>query len=124
MRRVRLSASCVDMLPSIARNDPAFMDQNYWRGRVWAPLNFLTYLALTRTGLSDVRHDLAEKSKTLFMKEWTEHRHVHENYSAITGEGCDSGNSDKFYHWGALLCVIAMADAGYMPGFGLPLDEK
>lgn len=112
------------MLPSIARNDPAFMDQNYWRGRVWAPLNFLTYLALARTGLSDVRHDLAEKSKTLFMKEWTEHRHVHENYSAITGEGCDSGNSDKFYHWGALLCVIAMADAGYMPGFGLPLDEK
>ena len=112
------------MMPSIARNDPAFMDQNYWRGRVWAPLNFLVYLALIRTSLSDVRHDLAEKSRTLFMKEWTEHRHVHENYSAISGEGCDSGNSDKFYHWGALLCVIAMADGGHIPGLGLPLDEK
>ena len=96
------------MLPSIARNDPAFPDQEYWRGRAWAPLNFLTYLALCETELSDVRRDLAEKSKKLFMKEWTQHRHVHENYSAITGEGCDSGNSDKFYHWGALLCVIAM----------------
>ena len=109
------------MLPSIARNDPAYPDQNYWRGRVWAPLNFLVYLALARTELADVRHDLAQKSAALFMKEWTEHRHVHENYSSITGEGCDSGNSDKFYHWGALLCVVALADAGYMEGFGQPL---
>ena len=110
------------MLPSIARNDPAFPDQNYWRGRIWAPLNFLTYLALTRTELSDVRRDLAEKSARLFMKEWTEHRHVHENYCANTGEGCNSGNSDKFYHWGALLCVIAMAESGYIEGFGQPLE--
>ena len=111
------------MLPSIARNDPAYFDQNYWRGRVWAPLNFLVYLALIPTGLADVRRDLAEKSSALFLKEWSEHRHVHENYSSISGEGCDSGNSDKFYHWGALLCVVAMADAGWIPGLGLPLDE-
>ena len=110
------------MLPSIARNDPAFPDQDYWRGRIWAPLNFLTYLALTRTELADVRRDLAEKSAKLFLKEWTEHRHVHENYSADTGEGCDSANSDKFYHWGALLCVIAMAEAGYIKDLGMPLD--
>ena len=109
------------MLPAIARNDSAFYEQDYWRGRVWAPLNFLVYLALTGTKLEDVRHDLAEKSATLFMKEWKEHRHVHENYSAITGEGCDSGNSDKFYHWGALLCVIAMIDAGLVEDFGEPL---
>lgn len=111
------------MLPSIARNDAAYFDQEYWRGRVWAPLNFLVYLALTRTELEEVRHDLAQKSAKLFLKEWTEHRHVHENYSAITGEGCDSGNSDKFYHWGALLCVIAMADAGYIENFGMQLEE-
>lgn len=111
------------MLPSIARNDPAYPEQNYWRGRVWAPLNFLVYLALVRTELADVRRDLADKSARLFLKEWREHRHVHENYSAITGEGCDSGNSDKFYHWGALLCMIALAEAGYVPGFGQPLGE-
>ncbi len=110
------------MLPSIARNDPAYPDQNYWRGRIWAPLNFLVYLALVRTELSELRRDLSEKSARLFMKEWTEHRHVHENYCANTGEGCNSGNSDKFYHWGALLCVIAMAEAGYIDGLGLPLD--
>ena len=112
------------MLPSIARNDPAYPDQNYWRGRVWAPLNFLVYLALARTGLADVRKDLAQKSAALFLKEWQEHRHVHENYNADTGEGCDSGNSDKFYHWGALLCVIALAEAGHIPGLGQPLQEE
>lgn len=110
------------MLPSIAHNDAAYLDQEYWRGRVWAPLNFLVYLALTQTELEDVRHDLAQKSASLFLKEWTEHRHIHENYNAVTGEGCDSGNSDKFYHWGALLCVIAMADAGYIEDMGKPLE--
>jgi putative isomerase len=90
---------------------------------VWAPLNFLVYLALARTELEDVRRDLAEKSAVLFMKEWTEHRHVHENYNSITGEGCDSGNSDKFYHWGALLCAVALADAGYIKNLGKPLEE-
>lgn len=112
------------MLPAIARNDPAYPDQEYWRGRIWAPLNFLTYLALARTTLSDVRSDLAEKSAKLFMKEWTEHRHVHENYCANTGEGCNSGNSDKFYHWGALLCVIAMAEAGCIENLGMPLEKE
>ena len=109
------------MLPSIARSDPAFHDQHYWRGRVWAPLNFLVYLALCGTGLDDVRRDLAEKSKTIFMKEWTEHRHVHENYNSITGEGCDSLSSDKFYHWGALLAVVALAESGYVPELGKKL---
>ena len=41
----------------------------------------------------------------------------------IFATGCDSGNSDKFYHWGALLCAIALADAGYIKDFGLPLEE-
>ena len=109
------------MLPSIARNDPAYKDQDYWRGRVWAPLNFLVYQALCRTSLADVRKDLAEKSKKIFLNEWENHRHVHENYNSITGDGCDVRNSDKFYHWGALLCVVTLAEAGLIPDFGQPL---
>lgn len=111
------------MMPSIARNDSAYPEQDYWRGRAWAPLNFLVYMALARTELDDVRHDLANKSAALFMKEWKEHRHVHENYNSITGEGCDTGNSDKFYHWGALLCAVALADGGYIKDLGKPLEE-
>ena len=100
------------MLPSIARNDPAYPDQDYWRGRVWAPMNFLTYLAFERQGLREACRDLAQKSVRIFEPEWREHRHVHENYNAITGEGCDVQSSDRFYHWGALLTVIALRDAG------------
>ena len=100
------------MLPSIARNDPAFKDQRYWRGRVWAPMNFLVYLALEGHGLPQVEKDLAQKSRVLIEKEWNEHRHIHENYNSITGEGCGVRSSDKFYHWGALLSIIALLDAG------------
>lgn len=110
------------MLPSIARNDPAYSEQNYWRGRVWAPMNFLTYLALCgHEDLAAVRADLAEKSEALLLREWREHRHIHENYNADTGEGCDSEHSDKFYHWGALLGVISMAEKGMIPHLGRAL---
>ena len=36
------------ILPSIARNDPAYADQDYWRGRIWAPMNWLVYLGLCK----------------------------------------------------------------------------
>lgn len=111
------------MLPSIARNDPAYFDQEYWRGRVWAPLNFLVYLAFSKRSMTEEKRDLAEKSRHIFMKEWTEHKHVHENYNSITGEGCDNRNSDKFYHWGALLCMVALAEDGYLPNFGRETEE-
>lgn len=110
------------MLPSIARNDPAYPEQEYWRGRVWAPMNFLVYLAMRGyDDLAKVRADLAQKSESLLMKEWTEYRHIHENYNADTGEGCDSAHSDRFYHWGALLGIIAMAENGLIPGLGRSL---
>ena len=48
----------------------------------------------------------------LLMKEWREHGHVHENYCGNTGEGCNQGRSDRFYHWGGLLGTIALIEAG------------
>ena len=39
------------LLPSVTRDDPAFADNVYWRGRVWPPLNFLVYHGLRRAGL-------------------------------------------------------------------------
>lgn len=111
------------MLPAIARNDPAYGDQDYWRGRVWPSTNFLAYAAIRSCGyLPDVQKDLADHSVALMMKEWREHRHIHENYNGDTGEGCDVKNSDKFYHWGALLGVIGMLESGEIPGFLEPLS--
>lgn len=94
------------ILPSIARNDPAFGDQNYWRGRIWGPMNYLVYLGLRNYDNAAVRSDFAQKSFELFLKEWRDKGHVHENYSAILGTGDDVSNSDRFYHWGALLGYI------------------
>jgi Mannosylglycerate hydrolase MGH1-like glycoside hydrolase domain len=94
------------ILPSIARNDPAFADQNYWRGRIWGPLNYLVYLGLRNYDDPTARSELAQRSYELFLKEWHDKGHVHENYNAILGTGDDVANSDRFYHWGALLGYI------------------
>lgn len=100
------------VLPSIARNDPAFPEQHYWRGRIWPPMNFLVYLGLRRAGLKDAQAALAEKSRELFLREWRRDGHVHENYSAIDGWGCPYEWSDRFYHWGGLLGLIPLIESG------------
>lgn len=96
------------VIPTIARNDPAFPDQDYWRGRIWAPTNYLAYAAMKYAGLEKECDDLARKSEELILKEWRLHGHVHENYSGYDGMGCGKWNSDKFYHWGGLLAYIAL----------------
>ncbi len=98
------------ILPSIARNDPAYTGQNYWRGSIWAPMNFLVYWGLRNYDLPEARKDLAEKSKALLMKQWREKGYVRENYHAETG-GMPDADSDHFYHWGALLGVIALLES-------------
>ena len=94
------------VIPSIARNDAAFHDQQYWRGRIWGPMNYLVYLGLTYYDDAAVRTEFAQKSYSLFLREWTDKGHVHENYNAITGSGDDVSSSDRFYHWGALLGYV------------------
>lgn len=102
------------IIPSIARNDPAYPDNSYWRGRIWAPMNFLVYLGMLNYDLPQARHDLAVKSMELMMKNWREKRHICENFNAGTGVGKDVRNSDPFYHWGALLGLIYMMEEGYL----------
>ena len=94
------------VIPSIERDDPAFHDQNYWRGRIWGPMNYLVYLGLRNYDDPPVRAEFAQKSWDLFLKEWRDKGHVHENYNAVSGTGDDVTSSDRFYHWGALLGYI------------------
>ena len=101
------------MIPSIARNDSAFADNSYWRGRIWAPMNFLVYMGLRNYDLPEARQTLVEKSKQLILNEWTGKRRVHENYNAVTGVGDDVRNSDSFYSWGGLLGLIPLMEEGY-----------
>ena len=104
------------VIPTTPRNDPAFKDNSYWRGRIWAPLNFLTYMGLRNYDtpfINDVRKQVSEKSRNLLLKSWKSDGYVFENYNATTGVGDDVGNSDKFYHWGALLGYISLIDHGF-----------
>ena len=111
------------MIPSIARNDAAFADNIYWRGRIWAPMNFLVYLGLRNYDLPDARKDFVEKSSKLLLQSWDTERHVYENYNSETGQGDDAGMSDKFYQWGALLGFIGLIEEGYIASPEEPLVE-
>jgi len=101
------------VIPAIARNVPGFQDQQYWRGRIWGPMNFLVYLGFRNYDLPTARADLAERSSRLFMKSWESERAVYENYNAITGRGNDVRSSDAYYHWGALLGVLSLLEKGW-----------
>lgn len=103
------------IIPSTPRNDPAYGDQNYWRGRVWGPMNYLVYLGLRNYDLPEARAELAKKSLELFLLEWKAKGHVHENYNGTTSDGDDVPSSDRFYHWGALLGLISYQESSNPP---------
>jgi hypothetical protein len=75
-------------------------------------MNYLVYLGLSNYDNSEVRREFAAKSYSLFLKEWGQHGHVHENYNAVTGTGDDVSSSDRFYHWGALLGYVECLEQG------------
>ncbi|MFA3916987.1 MGH1-like glycoside hydrolase domain-containing protein [Ruegeria hyattellae] len=96
-------------LPSASRDQPAFQDNVYWRGRVWGPLNYWVYQGLKRYDMNEKASDLAQKSMEMFAQNWT-HRQCGENYCATTGAITDQPDADCFYTWGALLPVLAVQE--------------
>jgi putative isomerase len=100
------------IMPSISRNDPEFEKQRYWKGAIWAPMNFLVYMGLINyPEAAAARKDLAQKSLDMFMKNYDELGLISENYSAITGRGDDPRlESHPFYNWGALLALIGIIE--------------
>ena len=111
-------------LPSTTRDDPAFLENVYWRGRIWPPMNYWTYHGLRRMGMVEEATNLAEKSWALFKESWRD-RLCGENYNADTGEIHDQSDTDGFYSWGALLPAIAVAEAADVtPWRGLSLNPS
>jgi putative isomerase len=95
-------------LTSISRQSKHFRPRgDYWRGRVWPPMNYLVGEGLWLYD-RDSAEALAAKSKKLFMKEWLSDGHAHENYCADTGLGEVPGKyyrSCPFYTWAGLLLL-------------------
>lgn len=60
----------------------------------------------------------------LFLQEWKEHGHIHENYNAESGYGDDVMNSDSNYAWGGLLAFIGFVENGFLGNFAEKLSDK
>ena len=102
------------IMPSTARNESAFNDNHYFRGRIWGPMNFLVYLGLRKYNIGHSTQDMVEKSNNILLKTWNLKRDVYENYNATTGEGFDMGSSQKSYYWGALLGFMSFIENGLL----------
>jgi hypothetical protein len=90
--------------PTIARNDPGYADQFYWRGAIWGPTNYMIYQGITRYGYDKVALEYALKNYDLFMGDWKTNQHDDEQYS----NGGGSGGGDTHYTWGTLLCLVGL----------------
>ena len=97
------------VMPSVTRDDPAYHDNIYWRGRIWPPLNFWVYQGLRRAGRDQDASAFSEKNWALFSHGWKD-RLCGENFNAETGDIHDQPDTDGFYAWGALLPVIIVSD--------------
>jgi putative isomerase len=80
--------------------------QDYWRGKVWGPINWLVYQGFKMHDWDHEARLLAESSAKMFLKPWREKGECHENFLSTTGEG----SSDPHYTWGALMVLIAVEE--------------
>jgi neutral trehalase len=94
------------VIPTISRDDQAFKDQDYWRGNIWPPPNYLIYQGLKAYGFDAVASEFAKKSADLFLRSWENFQICPENFDARTGEA----GGRRFQSWGPLFALIALEE--------------
>jgi neutral trehalase len=94
------------ILPSISRDDPLFKDQQYWRGTIWPPTNYLVYQGLKACGFDAVATEYAEKGLSLFLRSWQNFQLCPENFDSRTGEA----GGQRYRSWGPLFALIAIEE--------------
>jgi hypothetical protein len=94
------------VVPTISRDDQEFADQDYWRGNIWSPTNYLIYQGLKAYGFDAVASEYAKKSAELFMRSWTNFQLCPENFDSRTGEA----GALRYQSWGPLLALIALEE--------------
>jgi putative isomerase len=99
------------VLPSSAQDDPASVDNVYWRGRIWPPHLFLVWEGLRRYGRDDLASEVAARAWAMFAPGWAESRICRENFHRTDPLGDDSVDADRFYSWGALIPAMQMLEA-------------
>lgn len=94
------------VIPTISRDDPAYKDQQYWRGTIWPPTNYLVYQGLKAYGFDAVASEFAKKSLDLFLRTWKNFQLCPENFDSRTGEP----GGRRYQSWGPLFALIALEE--------------
>ena len=94
------------VLPTISRDDPAFDDQQYWRGSIWPPMNYLVLQGLRRYGFDDLASELAWKGALMFLDDRRRTGFSRENFDARSGRG----QGHRFQSWGPLFALGAVEE--------------
>ncbi|HUA67032.1 MAG TPA: PA14 domain-containing protein, partial [Candidatus Saccharimonadales bacterium] len=92
------------LLPTLAYDDPDYLAQEYWRGDVWGPPNYIVWQGLKKYASPAQMTEFAERNVELFMTNWIAKGVCGENYLSTDG----SQAHDPHYTWGALLCLIGL----------------
>jgi hypothetical protein len=104
------------LMPTLPYDDPEYATQEYWKGHVWGPVNYLVWQGLRRYGTQSQQAEFARRSVSLFMRNWTTRGTCNENYRSTDG----SGDDHPHYTWGALLCQIGIEAIFDIDANGLP----
>ena len=96
------------LLPSIARDDPAFAEKTAGRGAVWAPMNYLIYLGLKRYGYHHEAAELARKSASLARAASEKSGRLYDQYSSVDGrpvieKTSEESEAQKTYFFGLMI---------------------
>jgi hypothetical protein len=119
-----------NLLPTVARDDPAFggvIDGtgNYWRGNCWPPTTYIVGLGLRQAGMLDLLADYTARCQRMFDGPWLQHAHAYENYPAHGAMGHDRwylggwGGREPRYTWAALLPLQTLEQVVTVQGNGL-----
>jgi len=94
------------VIPTILRDDPAFGDQQYRRGAIWPPMNYLVLPGLRRYDFHDLAAELAWKGAHMLLTDRRTTGMRRENFDSRTGRGCGR----RFQSWGPLLALGALEE--------------
>ena len=96
------------VIPTVSRDDPSFKpeSQQYWRGTIWPPTNYLVYQGLKAYGFDLVASEFAKKSAEMFLRTWTNFQLCPENFDSLSGEA----GGQRYQSWGPLFALIALEE--------------
>lgn len=98
-------------LPSISRDDPAFPENTYYRGRIWGEQVHLVAEGLRRYEMDEEAHEFSRRLLKMYLAEWEQHSHSHENYNSVTGVGDDVKNATADYAaLGGMMAHVAIQE--------------